>query len=153
MHPLYHLFHPFEHGRIWVEAPADDGRPGVGAGGIVARYEWFGPYESEGSARVVELSARRFVTRPRVAGVTIGEFRHEWAASQAGATYRVENLIGVDWPLIGPWVNALLRRYIFSDGMLTEWERHQVEEVGLLPHFLPALHAQRNDENVYHLQQ
>jgi hypothetical protein len=153
MHPLYHLFHPFEHGRIWVEAPAEDGQPGVGAGGIVARYEWFGPYESEGSARVVELSPRRFVTRPRVAGVTIGEFRHEWAASAHGATYRVENLIGVDWPLIGPWVNALLRRYVFSEGMLAEWERHQVEEVGLLPHFLPALHAQRNDENVYHLRQ
>jgi hypothetical protein len=65
----------------------------------------------------------------------------------------VENLIGVDWPLIGPWVNALLRRYVFSEGMLAEWERHQVEEVGLLVHFLPALHAQRNDENVYHLRQ
>jgi len=150
-HPLYHVFHPFEHGRIWVEAPAEDGRPGVGAGGIVARYEWFGPYESEGSARVIELSPRRFVSRPRAAGLTIGEFRHEWSVSPEGATYRVENLIGVDWPVVGPWVNALLRRYVFSEGMLEEWTRHQVEEVGLLPHFLPLLHAQRNDENVYHL--
>lgn len=150
-HPHYHVFHPFEHGRIWVEAPAGDGRPGVGAGGIVARYEWYGPYESEGSARVIELSPRRFVSRPRVAGLGIGEFRHEWGVSPEGATYRVENLIGVDWPVVGPWVNALLRRYVFSEGMLNEWTRHQVEEVGLLPHFLPLLHAQRNDENVYHL--
>ena len=29
MHPLYHLFHPFEHGRIWIEAPATDGRDGT----------------------------------------------------------------------------------------------------------------------------
>jgi quinoprotein glucose dehydrogenase len=151
MHPLYHLFHPFEHGRIWIEAPAADGQPGVGAGGIVARYEWFGPYDSKGSARVVELSPQRFVTRPRMAGLTFGEFRHEWGVSAEGATYRVDNLIGVDWPVIGPWVNLLLRRYIFSEGMLREWERHQVEEVGLLPHFLPMLYAQRNDENIYHL--
>jgi hypothetical protein len=150
-HPLYHLFHPFEHGRIWVEAPATDGQPGVGAGGIVARYEWFGPYDSEGSARVVELSPRRFVSRPRIAGVTLGEIRHEWGRSAEGATYRVDSVIGVDWPVIGPWVNSLLRRYIFSEGMLREWERHQVEEVGLLPHFLPTLYSQRNDENIYRI--
>jgi hypothetical protein len=35
--------------------------------------------------------------------------------------------------------------------MLREWKRHQVEEVGLLPHFLPTLYAQRNDRNMYRL--
>jgi quinoprotein glucose dehydrogenase len=151
--PMYHLFHPYEHGRIWVEKPAEDGQPGVGAGGVVARYEWFGPYDSEGAARVIELSPQRFVTRPKIAGVTIGEFRHEWGASPQGATYTVESVIGVDWPLVGPWVNALLRRYVFSEGMLRQWKRHQVEEVGLLPHFLPELYAQRNDSNIYRLSQ
>jgi hypothetical protein len=149
--PLYHLFHPTEHGRIWIEKPAADGQPGVGAGGVVARYEWFGPYDSEGAARVVELSPQRFVTRPRVFGFTIGEIRHTWGTSPQGATYSVDTVIGVDWPLVGPWINALLRRYVFSEGMLREWTRHQVEEVGLLPHFLPALYAERNDRNVYRL--
>ena len=135
--PLYHLFHPTEHGRIWIEEPAADGQPGVGAGGVVARYEWFGPYDSEGAARVVELSPQRFVTRPQVLGFTIGEIRHTWGPSPQGATYAVDTVIGVDWPVVGPWVNALLRRYVFSEGMLREWKRHQVEEVGLLPHFLP----------------
>jgi quinoprotein glucose dehydrogenase len=151
MRPLYHLFHPTEHGRIWIEEPATDGKPGVGAGGVVARYEWFGPYDSEGAARVVELSPRRFVTRPRILGLTIGEIRHTWGTSPLGATYSVDTIIGVDWPVIGPWVNALLHRYVFSEGMLGEWKRHQVEEVGLLPHFLPALYAARNDGNVYRL--
>jgi len=117
----------------------------------VARYEWFGPYDSEGAARVVELSPQRFVTRPRVFGFTIGEIRHTWGESSQGATYAVDTVIGVDWPVIGPWVNALLRRYVFSEGMLREWKRHQVEEVGLLPHFLPALYAARNASNVYSL--
>jgi len=152
MRPMYHLFHPTEHGRIWVEAPAADGRPGVGAGGIVARYEWFGPYDSEGAARVIELSPARFVSRPTIAGLSFGEIRHLWGASPRGATYQVDTIIGVDWPLVGPWVNALLRRFVFSEGMLDEWTRHQVEEVGLLPHFLPALYAQRNASNIYHLE-
>ena len=151
MRPMYHLFHPTEHGRIWIEAPAADGKPGVGAGGVVARFEWFGPYDSEGAAHVIELSPRRFVTRPKIAGFTIGELRHEWGSSPQGATYTVDSVIGVDWPIVGPWVNALLCRYIFSDGMLREWKRHQVEEVGLLPNFLPALYAQRNDRNIYRL--
>jgi len=151
LRPMYHLFHPTEHGRIWVEEPAADGRPGVGAGGVVARFEWFGPYDSEGAARVIELSPQRFVTRPQVAGIRFGEIRHEWGVSPQGATYAVDTVIGVDWPLIGPWINALLRRHLFSDGMLREWQRHQVEEVGLLPHFLPALYAQRNDRNIYRL--
>jgi quinoprotein glucose dehydrogenase len=149
--PLYHLFHPHEHGRIWMKRPAADGQPGMGAGGVVARFEWFGPYDSEGAARVIELSPRRFVSRPVMAGVSFGEIRHEWGGSPQGATYRVESVIGVDWPLVGPWVNALLRRFIFSDAMLREWQRHQVEEVGLLPHFLPGLYAQRNRDNLYQL--
>ncbi len=86
-----------------------------------------------------------------MAGVTFGEIRHDWAASAQGATYTVDTIIGVDWPVIGPWVNALLRRYVFSEPMLREWKRHQVEEVGLLPHFLPTLYAQRNDRNMYRL--
>jgi quinoprotein glucose dehydrogenase len=151
--PMYHLFHPYEHGRIWVERPAADGRPGVGAGGIVARYEWFGPYDSEAAARVIELSPQRFVTQPKIAGIAIGQLRHVWGASPLGATYTVETVIGVDWPLVGPWVNALLRRWVFTEGMLREWQRHQVEEVGLLPHFLPELYAQRNDRNMYELEQ
>jgi len=149
--PLYHLFHPSEHGRIWVEAPAADGQPGVGAGGIVARYEWFGPYDSTGAGRVMELSPRRFVARPLAAGIELGEIRHEWGASPDGATYVVESIIGVDWPLIGPAINALLRRHVYSEAMIREWKRHQVEEVGLLAHFLPQLYAQRNDRNVYRL--
>jgi hypothetical protein len=151
LRPLYHLFHPTEHGRIWLEAPAADGRPGVGAGSIVARYEWFGPYDSEGAARVIELSTSRFVSRPRLAGMSFGEIRHEWGLSAQGATYAVDTVIGVDWPLVGPWVNALLRRFVFSEGMLREWKRHQVEDVGLLPYFLPRLYEQRNDGNLYRI--
>jgi hypothetical protein len=63
----------------------------------------------------------------------------------------VDNVIGADWPIVGPWVNALLRRTTYSEPMLREWQRHQVEEVGLLPHFLPDLYEQRNDRNLYRL--
>jgi hypothetical protein len=151
LRPMYHLFHPTEHGRIWIEQPAVDGQPGVGSGGVVARFEWFGPFDSEGAARVIELSPQRFVTRPEMAGVSFGEIRHSWGDSPQGATYTVDTIIGVDWPIIGPAINALLRWHMFGEPMLREWQRHQVEEVGLLPHFLPVLYAQRNDRNIYRL--
>ena len=151
LRPMYHLFHPTEHGRIWIEQPATDGQPGVGAGGVVARFEWFGPFDSEGAARVIELSPQRFVTRPEIAGVGFGEIRHSWSDSPQGATYTVDTVIGVDWPIIGPAINALLRWRMFGEPMLREWQRHQVEEVGLLPQFLPVLYAQRNDRNIYRL--
>ena len=151
LRPLYHLFHPTEHGRIWIEAPAADGRPGVGAGGIVARFEWFGPYDSEGAARVVELSPRRFVSGRRSPASTSARSATSWGNVAAGRDVRRghdhrRGLAG-DRPVDQrPAAPAM-----FSEGMLREWQRHQVEEVGLLPHFLPALYAQRNDRNIYRL--
>jgi len=97
LRPMYHLFHPTEHGRIWIEQPATDGQPGVGAGGVVARFEWFGPYDSEGAARVIELSLQRFVTQPD-SWPGLREIRHSWGDSPLGATYTVDTVIGVDWP-------------------------------------------------------
>jgi hypothetical protein len=40
--------------------------------------------------------------------------------------------------LLAP-VNAYLRRRVFRPEMELAWIRHNIEEVGLLEHFLPAL--------------
>jgi hypothetical protein len=80
---------------------------------------------------------------PEVAGLQIGEIRHVFEAAADGSRYRVQSLIGVDWPVIGPLVNALLRQTTFHEAMLQEWQRHQIEEVSLLPYYLPQLYAQQ----------
>ena len=88
-------------------------------------------------------SARGMIGHPEVAGVWLGEFRHLFEATPTGSSYRVDSLIGVDWPVIGSTVNWLLRTSTFNEAMLREWERHQIEEVANLRYFLPQLYAQR----------
>ncbi len=144
-YPLYHIFHLTEHGQLWVVEPATDGSAGMGEGSLVARREWFGPFDSEGAGRVISIAAEGMTVRPEVAGVQIGEIRHLFSATPTGSQYRVESLIGVDWPIIGPMLNAVLRKITFSEPMLREWERHQIEEVSMLNYYLPELYAQRAD--------
>ena len=144
-YPLYHIFHLTEHGQLWVEEPATDGSAGMGEGSLVARREWFGPFDSEGAGRVISIAPEGMTIRPEVAGVQIGEIRHLFSATPTGSQYRVESLIGVDWPIIAPLLNAVLRKTTFSEPMLAEWKRHQIEEVSMLNHYLPQLYAQRGD--------
>lgn len=142
-YPFYHLFHLTEHGRVWLEAPASDGRAGAGPGAVMARFEWFGEYDSLAKGRITELSANGMVGHPEFFGLALGEFRHVFEPGPRGARYRIDHQIGVTWPVVGPAVNRLLRVTTFSEGMLAEWKRHQIEEVANLQHFLPQLYAQR----------
>jgi hypothetical protein len=73
----------------------------------------------------------------------MGEIRHIFNSTANGSQYRVESLIGLDWPIIGPLFNYLLRNTVFTEDMLREWERHQIEEVSMLNYYLPQLYAQR----------
>jgi hypothetical protein len=104
-YPFYHLFHLSEHGQIWLKEPASDGAPGMGAGALIVRQEWFGSYDSRAAGRITELSAHGLTGRPEVLGVWLGEYRHRFEATPTGSRYRVESLIGVEWPLIGPAVS------------------------------------------------
>ncbi len=145
-YPLYHFFHPSEHGTIWVVEPASDGSSGMGQGAIVARNEWFGPYDSRGSARLVSFSASGMVAEASVAGIRFARIEHHFSAAQGGTRYRLQALIGSDLPLVGPLFNIYLRKRIYHRAMINEWLRHQVEEVSSLPFFLPQIYAQRNGE-------
>lgn len=148
---FYHLFHPSEHGRIRVAEPATDGTPGMGVGALVEREEWFGPFDSKGAGRITQFSSQGMTVVPEVAGMKFGEIQHIFESTPTGAQYRVVSIIGVEWPLIGSAVNALIRSRMYPQAMLQEWERHQVEEVGMLQHFLKALYASQPQGDVYKL--
>ena len=151
MYPFYHLFHLTEHGRIWLEEPAFDGKPGMGVGALVARREWFGSYESAGAGRISEMSAQGMAIHPEIAGIAFGTIRHGYQPTPDGSRYTLQSTIGVDWPIVAPAINALLRKSQFPDAMLVQWERHQIEEVAMLNYFLPELYSQRNSGH-YHLE-
>lgn len=145
--PLYHIFHPSEHGRLRVVEPASSGRRGMAAGALIEREEWFGPYDSRGAARLETFSDTGMVAVPEVAGLGFGRVQHRLRAEGDGTAYRVDAVIGSDLPVLGVAINYYLRTRVFHPAMMTQWQRHQVEEVASLQFFLPELYAQRGGGN------
>ena len=150
-YPLYHMFHPTEHGTLRVLEPAPDGKPGMQAGALIEREEWFGPYDSRGAARIVEFSDDGMLAVPEFAGIKFGSVRHTLQSRDGGTVYRVDTVIGSDLPLLGPLINFYLREQVFHPDMLEQWRRHQVEEVASLQFFLPEIYAQRRRGNHYEI--
>ena len=151
-YPLYHIFHPTEHGTLRVLEPAPDGTPGMSVGALIMREEWFGPYDSRGAARIVEFSNAGMLAIPVFAGIEIGSVRHTLEAVDGGTSYRVDTVIGSRVPILGWLLNRYLRERIFHPAMLGQWQRHQVEEVSSLQFFLPEIYAQRGRGNHYSIE-
>lgn len=142
-YPLYHIFHPTEHGTLRVVAPAFDGTPGMATGALIARDEWFGSYDSRGTARIIELSPSGMLAIPQFFGLEIGEVRHSFKGLNGGTSYRVDTIIGSNLPVIGRLLNFYIRTWVFHPQMLEQWQRHQVEEVASLQFFLAQIYRQR----------
>ncbi|WP_426416158.1 hypothetical protein [Aestuariirhabdus sp. LZHN29] len=136
----YHLFHPSEHGVIHVLEPALDGAAGMGEGALVYRQERFGPYYSKGRGRILRFDQRGMLVAPEMGSLQFGRIEHHFEAVEGGTRYRVRSLLGSQLPLVGPLINAYIVHKRFPPEVLEQWLRHQVEEVGTLPHFLPDLY-------------
>jgi len=141
--PLYHIFHPTEHGTLRVVEAAPDGTPGMARGAVIQRDEWFGAFDSRGAARIEAFSDLGMLAIPEAMGLDIGSVDHIYSAAPGGSNYRVETVIGSDLPVVGPLINLYLRTQVFHPAMLEQWQRHQVEEVASLRFFLPQLYMQR----------
>lgn len=141
-YPLYHLFHPTEHGQLWVHEAAPDGTPGMARGAVIERHEWFGEFDSQGRALISEFSDQGMTAIARAAGLQIGVIEHRYTVVDGETRYVVIATIGSELPLLGTLLNRYLRERVFTPEMIPQWMRHQVEEVGVLPYFLPALYAQ-----------
>jgi hypothetical protein len=139
----YHLFHPSEHGVIEV-LEAGEG-PGISKGALVIRRERFGQYYSKGKARVITINPDGMIVSPEVAGLHFGRITHRFTAKSDGTAYTVHAILGSDLPLLGPVVNLYIRNRLFPEPVLKEWMRHQTEEVGSLPFYLPALFQKENE--------
>lgn len=143
-YPLYHIFHPTEHGNIGVQEPAPDGTKGMANGAIIQRDEWFGPFDSRGAAKIVELTPAGMFAVPIAGPFKIGEVRHSFKARSGGTAYTVDAVIGSQLPVLGSLLNLYLRERVFHPQMLEQWQRHQIEEVASLQFFLPQIYAQRD---------
>ena len=156
----YHIFHPSEHGVITVKENANNGLEGMGIGALVYRQEWFGIYNSKGTGRIIEFSEQGMVAKPELLGMHFGEIKHSFTQKtftslngiqELGTQYNIDSTIGSDLPVLGLVINYFIRKKMFSEVMINEWLRHQVEEVASLQFFLRELYRTKPQGNHYKL--
>ena len=147
--PMYHIFHPTEHGNIYVVEAAASGEQGMATGSIIGRQEWFGPYNSQGTGRILEMNDNLMIARPEMLGLHLGLITHTFEETEWGTHYTLESIIGSELPIIGPLINIYIRNRMFSTAMLPEWIRHQVQEVSSLQFFARELYEQKPIDNQF----
>lgn len=142
-YPYYQIFHLTEHGQIHIREAATDGSAGMGVGALVYRQETFGPFKSKGQARVMSFNRDGFVVIPVMGPLKLGRVEHNFKQVAGGTLYTVDTVLGSQAPVLGWFLNIYIRNKRFSEPVLEQWIRHQLEEVGSLPDYLPELYSNR----------
>lgn len=138
--PRYSVWHPLDHIRWELARPA----PGGGAGED-ARFHIVEDFGADPANhidtidRVEKLDHTGIRLVKRIAGVQVFQLEHTWSAAPGRTHYVSVFDLGGRSVLARP-VNRWLRTRVFRPGMERAWLKHNIEEVGLLEHFLPDLY-------------
>lgn len=146
--PKYLVWHPLDHIHWELARPAPDG--GVGEGSrfrIVEAFQRRSEFYVDTTDIVEKLDGTGIRLVRRIAGVLVLQLEHTWSRGD-GRTHYVSVLdIGARARCYRP-INWYLNQHVFPVEMARAWLRHNVEEVGLLEHFLPELHTERHGRTV-----
>ena len=137
--PRYRAWHPVDHVALTYVRPGRDGRK-FSAGAQVRIQEFFAArpeFAIDVVSTITFLDETGFSHGERVLGVTVGQLDYRFTAVDEGTRYEDSLTVGIAG---APWLNRLLRRRLFSDEKGRAWQLHNIEEVGNLEHFLPALY-------------
>ena len=144
VYPGYLAWHPLDHIAWELDRPAPDGGTGEGARfHIVETFNQDPTMLIDSVDRVEKLDRTGIRLSLRVAGAQVFQLEHTWSEGRGRTHYTSVFDLGARSRLFAP-VNAYLRRRVFRPGMEQAWIRHNIEEVGLLEHFLPALFESHN---------
>jgi hypothetical protein len=140
----YQLWHPRDHIRLEVATRSPAGRTGQGAHWRIVEAFAANPRFYVDSTVYVEKLDDEGLSLVRREGR--GEFfrlDHRFATVSDGASYRSRMTVGPESGMARLVFNNVVRPWVFPDDMASAWLAHNVEEVGLLEHILPALYAGR----------
>ena len=135
----YLVWHPVDHIRWELARPAPGG--GAREGACFRIVEAFGArpeYYIDSIERVEKLDETGIRLVRRLLGVKVFELSHTWSRCDGHTHYVSVMEIGAvarGFSL----VNRYLTRHRFSAEMADAWVVHNIEEVGVLEHILPAL--------------
>lgn len=141
-YPRYRVWHPRDHvEHRYVHTPP----AGDGIGSVFRIHEVLGRdprYEVDVLTDVIRLDEGGFAHRPRVHGVSgLVSMDYSFERVAGGTRYRNSMTIGMTLPRAMRVLNATARSLAFDEAHGRAWLLHNVEEVGNLEHFLPALYA------------
>jgi hypothetical protein len=144
----YLVWHPSDHIHWSLVRPAPDGSIGEGARfRIVEAFQARPEFYVDTTDTVEKLDDTGIRLVRRVAGVMVLQLEHTWSRCASGTHYVSVLDIGARARLLKP-LNRVLNERTFPPPMAAAWLRHNVEEVGLLEHFLPDLHAAHQDREL-----
>jgi len=136
----YLVWHPVDHIRWGLARPAPSGRAGEGAAyRIVEAFGARPEYYVDSVERVEKLDESGIRLVRRLAGVKVFELSHTWSRCEGHTHYVSVMEVGAVSRAFAA-VNRYLTRRVLPGDMAAAWVRHNVEEVGLLEHIVPAVH-------------
>ncbi|MCA9576652.1 MAG: hypothetical protein R3B40_24830 [Polyangiales bacterium] len=139
-HPRYRVWHPRDHvEHRYLRTPA----AGDGVGSVFLIHEVLGRdprYRVCVRTDVVRLDEGGFAHRPRFHGISgLVAMDYSWRRVPGGTRYENAITVGPALPRGLSIVQRAIRSLAFDEAHARAWLLHNVEEVGNLEHFLPAL--------------
>jgi hypothetical protein len=143
-YPRYLVWHPIDHIHYEVERRAPAGTAGPGARFHIV--EAFGANLDnlvDSVADVAKNDETGLVLSARKFGMELMRLEHRFTPVPGGTLYESRMHVGTKAVPVRFLVNPLIRRRVFTEAKGRAWLKHNVEEVGNLESFLPALYASR----------
>jgi hypothetical protein len=139
--PRYRVWHPLDHVQVSYARRLPDGQVGVGAQLHIVELLNRNPrYRVDVLSDIVRLDEQGFGHRPRWHGLRMAAMDYRFEAVPGGTRFINSLTIGLASPWARP-LNRLVRRFVFDAARADAWILHNIEEVGQLERFLPALYA------------
>ena len=138
----YSVWHPNDHISWKLARPGLDGRASVGAQfHIVEAFGRNPAFYVDVIDTVTRLDATGFTAVTYSLGQEVAHLNHDFVAVEGGTQYLSTLTIGSTLLFIGKLFNAVALQCLFTEAMGRAWLQHNVEEVGLLEHIIPDIHA------------
>ena len=139
----YLVWHPLDHITWELARPAASGGADEGAQfRIVEAFQRRDQFYVDIVDNVEKLDLTGIRLVHRVAGIPVTQLEHTWSRCGDRTHYVSVLDVGARGRVTGV-LNRVVRRQL-DDAMLDAWVTHNIEEVGLLEHFLPDLYAAHN---------
>lgn len=144
----YRLWHPYDHVHASYARRLPDGS--VGPGAMIRLKEVLGGnprYVVDITTEIEKLDEEGYIHNPIVHGVRgIARMEYTFRAVPGGTLYENCLVFGPRGRL-APLLRPLVERLFFPPGKGETWLRHNIEEVGMFEHFLPALYRQETGQD------